>query len=171
MLNIDISSCDMMQTLPEHLIHTIILYNRHPIAEIFNNNLFIDYEFTNKLAIHIVKKHNKTCYEYDYIFIVEDGDEYANKILFDCCCNKLNFEYIDNQTYNYMNTIKGRIYKPDGKTEQNYKARVFKNIENYYNTMYEFNFNKTFIYYLVRYHMEIITYIYRIRRDEYLVKQ
>jgi hypothetical protein len=70
MLNIDISSCVMMQKLPEHLIHISILYNMHPIAEIVNNNLFIDYEFINKLAINIVKKHNKTCSEYDYIFIV-----------------------------------------------------------------------------------------------------
>jgi hypothetical protein len=29
-----------------------------------------------------------------------------------------------------MNNIKGRIYKPDGKTEQNYKARLFKKVEN-----------------------------------------
>jgi hypothetical protein len=123
MLNIDSSSCDMMQQLPEHLINKIILYNRHPIAEIFHNNLCIDYEFTNKLAIHIVKTHNKTCYAYAYIFIVEDGDEYENKVLFKCFCTKLKFEYIDNHKYTYMNTIKGRLYKPYGKTEQNYKAR------------------------------------------------
>jgi hypothetical protein len=65
-----------------------------------------------------------------------------------------------------MNNLKGRIYKPDGKTEQNYKARLFKKVEKDYNKMYEFNFNKTFIYYLVHYHMQIRTYIYRIRRDQ-----
>jgi hypothetical protein len=73
MINIDISRCAMMQRLPEHLTNKLILYNRHPIAEIFNSNLLIDHEFTNKLAINIVN--NKTCYEYDYIFIVGDSDE------------------------------------------------------------------------------------------------
>jgi hypothetical protein len=50
----------MIQRLPDHLINKIILYNRHPIAEIFNSNLFIDHQFTGKLAINIIQKQNST---------------------------------------------------------------------------------------------------------------
>ena len=125
MLNIDISNCSIMQKLPEHLIIKIMLYNRHPIAEIFNNKLFYDYEFTNKLAININTISNKICYETEYIFIVENGDEYENLVFLNCFRNKLKYKYIHNVKYDYINTINSKVYKPNGKTEQNYAARFF----------------------------------------------
>ena len=54
MLNINISSCSMMQKLPDYIIDKIILYNLHPIAEMFNNNLFYDEELGNRKALNII---------------------------------------------------------------------------------------------------------------------
>jgi hypothetical protein len=88
----------------------------------------------------------------DYLFIVEDGDEYEHTSLLNCVLNKLIFDYI--------HTINNRIYKPDSKAEQNYAARLLKRIEHYYNKLYEYNFKNTFLYFLVSYHMEMRIHFY-----------
>jgi hypothetical protein len=104
----------MIQRLPDHLINKIILYNRHPIAEIFNSNLFIDHQMTGKLAITIISK-----YADEYVFILDEEDAAAQEqhIFSNGFIKKLKIDYIHN--------IKSRIYKPYSKAEQNYEIRFF----------------------------------------------
>ena len=65
------------------------------------------------------------CYETEYIFIVENGDEYENRVFLNCFRHKLKFKYIHNVRCDYINTINSKVYKPNSKAEQNYAARFF----------------------------------------------